>query len=167
MANYMKMHFVMFVLLLICIHETKLAISFNDLTNVAYGKLAIQSSEYPTRKYPASKAVNGILTDFAHTDEEKTPWLRIDLGRNYKIHEIEVIARSNCCADQLHDLDIKVGKSVHDMYLCGHYTGTPKVVGQRIAVWCPSDTVGRYVQIQIIMGWKNVLSAAEIIVWGR
>lgn len=69
-----------------------------DLKNVAYAKSVTLSSEYNTdRTYPGSKAVNGLLSDFAHTAHEKTPWLRIDLGANYRIHEIEVFARSDCC----------------------------------------------------------------------
>ncbi|XP_062580859.1 uncharacterized protein LOC134242755 [Saccostrea cucullata] len=144
----------------------KFAVGHNDLRNVAYGKPAYQSSEYHTREFPASKAVNGLLTDYSHTDIEKTPWLRIDLGRNYTIHEIEVFARKYCCAGQLHDFDVRVGKSIYDMDLCGHFTGSTNV-GQRIGIWCPSNTVGRYVQLQIVMGWTNVLSPAEVLVWGR
>lgn len=38
--------------------------------------------------------------------------------------------------------------------------------GQRIAVFCPSNTTGRYVQIQIVAGNSNYMSPAEILVWG-
>lgn len=49
---------------------------------------------------------------------------------------------------------------------CGHYTGPTTAMGQRIAVFCPQDTIGRIVQIQIVKGNSNYLSAAEVLVWG-
>lgn len=66
---------------------------------------------------------------------------------------------------QIHDLDIKVGEKTYDMTLCGHFTG-PASTGQRIAVFCPYKTVGRYVEIKIVGGNSNILSPGEIIVWG-
>ena len=69
-------------------------------------------------------------------------------------------------AHQLHDVDVKVGKNPHKMRLCGHFTGYTKV-GGRMAVWCPSRTVARYVQIQIVKGVSNYLSPAEVVVWGK
>ena len=36
-----------------------------------------------------------------------------------------------------------------------------------MAVFCPTPTVGRYVQVQIVKGDSNYLSPAEVIVWGR
>ena len=38
-------------------------------TNVALNKVAVQSSTYST--FPASKAVNGALDDFSHTNQEQ------------------------------------------------------------------------------------------------
>lgn len=53
------------------------------------------SSNYPYGSFPGSNAVNGLLSDLAHTSLEKSPWLRIDLGARFLIHEIEVFARSD------------------------------------------------------------------------
>lgn len=87
-----------FTLIFFCLGRANVILSNADLKNVAYAKSVTLSSEYNTdRTYPGSKAVNGLLSDFAHTANEKTPWLRIDLGANYRIHEIEVFARSDCC----------------------------------------------------------------------
>ena len=66
----------------------------SDLHNVAYNKRVTVSSKHP--HHGGSKAVNGLFDDFATTDRERSPWLRIDLGRNYHIHEIEVFARRDC-----------------------------------------------------------------------
>ena len=66
---------------------------------------------------------------------------------------------------QLHDFDVRVGENIHNMELCGHFTGAAHT-GQRIAIWCPHNTVGRYVQVQIVSGTGSVMSPAEILVWG-
>lgn len=86
-----------FTLIFFCFGHVNVILSHADLKNVAYAKSVTLSSEYYTQTYPGSKAVNGLLSDFAHTAHEKSPWLRIDLGANYQIHEIEVFARSDCC----------------------------------------------------------------------
>ena len=54
----------------------------------------------------------------------------------------------------------------HKMRMCGHVSGYTRV-GGRMAVFCPTPTVGRYVQVQIVKGDSNYLSSAEVIVWGR
>ncbi|XP_062570122.1 uncharacterized protein LOC134232192 [Saccostrea cucullata] len=154
------------VLLVLCLLRIgDVALGHNDLRNVAYGKSVILSSNYHSSGYSGSKVVNGLLTDLSHTAAEKTPYLVIDLGKDYVIHEIEVFARK-CCVHQLHDFDVKVGQNTHTMHLCGHYTGYAKL-GERIAMWCPADTVGRYVKIQITSGVSNVLTPAEVLVWGH
>lgn len=51
------------------------------------------------------------------------------------------------------------------MHFCGHFTGHAST-GQRIAVFCPHNTVGRFVQLQIVSGNANVLTPAEVLVWG-
>lgn len=71
-------------------------------TNVAYSKPVTLSSEHAF--FPGTNAVNGLLSDFTHTGTEKLPWLRIDLGAQHIVHEIEVFARSDCCGKYSHSL---------------------------------------------------------------
>lgn len=71
-------------------------------TNVAYSKPVTLSSEHGF--FPGKNAVNGLLSDFTHTGTEKLPWLRIDLGAQHIVHEIEVFARSDCCGKYSHSL---------------------------------------------------------------
>lgn len=82
------------LLLFAILFHVNVTLGHNKLKNVAYSKKVISSSEYSTHEYPGSKAVNGLLSDLAHTALEKHPWLIIDLGATYEIHEIEVFARS-------------------------------------------------------------------------
>lgn len=86
------MSLLLFIALLLHVNVT---LGHEELKNVAYSKKVTLSSE--NSLYPGSKAVNGIRTDFAHAGLEKHPWLIIDLGATYEVHEIEVFARSGCC----------------------------------------------------------------------
>lgn len=80
---------------LICVVHVNVISGHAVYTNVAYSKPATLSSNYPYGSFPGSNAVNGLLSDLAHTSLEKSPWLRIDLGARFLIHEIEVFARSD------------------------------------------------------------------------
>ena len=82
-----------FALLCACCIDT--TFSHFELKNVAYSKQVSLSSGYHGNTFPGSLAVNGIFSDFAHTSTEKSPWMRVDLGARYRIHEIEVFARSD------------------------------------------------------------------------
>ena len=88
---------------------------------------------------------------------------------------ITTIVRCNCLYEvrfffstgqQLHNIDVKVGKTKDSMRMCGHYSASARP-GEQIPIWCPSGTVGRYVQVQIVRGEASYLSVAEVIVWGK
>lgn len=66
-------------------------------TNVAYMKKVTLSSYHSKSQYPWSNAVNGKLNDVTASDWEASPWLRIDIGKSFKIQKIEVIDRTGCC----------------------------------------------------------------------
>lgn len=86
------------VLGLVCICYVDIVFSHDDLINVAYSKPVTLSTKYDfTTRFQGSNAVNGLFTDLAATYRERHPWLRIDLGASFKIHEIEVFARTDCC----------------------------------------------------------------------
>lgn len=91
---------------LICVFHMNVVSSQAMLTNVAYSKLVNLSSVYSGKYgyFPGPNAVNGLLSDYIHTSEEKFPWLRIDLRAKFQIHEIEVFERSDCCG-KYHDFD--------------------------------------------------------------
>lgn len=93
---------------LICVFHMNVVSSHAVLTNVAYSKLVTLSSVYSGKYgyFPGPNAVNGLLSDYVHTFGEKFPWLRIDLGASFQIHEIEVFARSDCCG-KYYDFDFK------------------------------------------------------------
>lgn len=84
---------------LICVFHVNVISCHSVFTNVAYSKPVTLSSVYSGHHgyFPGPNAVNGLLSDFVHTFNEKFPWLRIDLGARYRIHEIELFSRSGCC----------------------------------------------------------------------
>ena len=83
---------------LLCACCIDITFSHFELKNVAYSKQVTLSSKFLGGNiYPGSKVVNGIFSDHTHTSTEKSPWMRVDLGARYRIHEIEIFARSNCC----------------------------------------------------------------------
>lgn len=79
----------------ICVFYVNIISSHDVFTNVAYSKPVTLSTEYRDGIYPESNAVNGLLSDYTHTSQEKFPWLRIDLEGMFKIHLIEVFARAD------------------------------------------------------------------------
>lgn len=82
--------------------HVNVTVSHYGLTNLAYSKKISLSSVYSSHSYPGSKAVNGLLTDFTATSAEKFPWMVMDLGGSFEIHEIEVFARYHCCGKFFH-----------------------------------------------------------------
>lgn len=89
---------ILVLLTFVCVFHGNLVFSNSndELTNVAYSK-SVRLSSFASRWHNGFYAVNGMFSDYIHTLEEKSPWLKIDLGARYQIHEIEVFARSDCC----------------------------------------------------------------------
>lgn len=108
---------ILVLLTFVCVFHGNLVFSNSndELTNVAYSKSARLSS-FASRWHNGFYAVNGMFSDYIHTLEEKSPWLKIDLGARYQIHEIEVFARSDCCGKfliyKMHTVDRGILKSL-------------------------------------------------------
>ncbi len=86
---------------------------FADLPNLARGKTAAQSSEYPG--YPASLAVDGVTPsavagNFSHTAYQAQPWWRVDLGASQEIGQVVLWNRGDCCADRLRDFTVSLSE---------------------------------------------------------
>ena len=93
----MLSHSVSLVLALVCLWYAQVSEGHRpDLENVAYSKKVTLSSQYKHASFPGSNAVNGLLSDFAHSGQERYPWIRIDLEGRFRIHEIEVFPRTQC-----------------------------------------------------------------------
>ncbi|XP_048766761.2 uncharacterized protein LOC130046330 [Ostrea edulis] len=148
-----------------CILNTKGSHTYSKcVANVAIGKSVSVSSTHSG--FPPSNAVNGYLNDFMHTSgEESKPWLTIDLGGTFLVQQIEIFNRADCCGARFHDAEVTVGESLDNLQFCGHYSG-PARNGERIAIWCPSHTIARFVKIQMVKGRGSILHVAEVLIWG-
>lgn len=108
---------ILVLLTFVCVFHGNLVFSNSndELTNVAYSK-SVRLSSFASRWHNRFYAVNGMFSDYIHTLEEKSPWLKIDLGARYQIHEIEVFARSDCCGKfliyKMHTVDRGILKSL-------------------------------------------------------
>ena len=60
---------------------TDYVFSHSKFQNVAYSKQVTLSSQYEGNIFPGSNAVNGLVSDFACTDWEKSPWLKINRSK--------------------------------------------------------------------------------------
>ena len=67
--------------------------------NLALHKPVYQSSVYIDSKqaYDASRAVDGSLATFFHTNNESNPWWEVDLGRIYTLSDAVIYNRQDCC----------------------------------------------------------------------
>lgn len=67
------------------------------LHEVAKGKSTNQSSLYKGKYYPADWAVDGNTGTFSHTEGEENPYWWVDLGKLYRVKQIVVYSRKDCC----------------------------------------------------------------------
>ena len=49
---------------------------------------------------------------------DPTPWWLLDLGETRMIHDIQILTRSGCCSDRLHDIEVSEGSWNLDTDLC-------------------------------------------------
>ncbi|CAC5416543.1 unnamed protein product [Mytilus coruscus] len=116
-----------------------------NLQEVAEGKASTQSSQL--RTYQPGNANDGNLNTFSHTTNEQSPYWEVDLGRDYKIRQIKIFVRRDCCGDLIRQLDITAGPSHNRMTQCAIYTG-PAKTGYHLVFECSPIIIGRYVKIQ-------------------
>ena len=83
--------------------------------NLAYQKNTSQSSS----PLPSSLSSNGVDGNSntqrsgwscVHTDDEKQPWWRVDLGNVELVNEVYVVNRGDCCGDRLNPFEVRVGE---------------------------------------------------------
>ncbi|XP_063402147.1 uncharacterized protein LOC134686408 [Mytilus trossulus] len=135
--------------------------TIGPLLEVAKGKVAMQSSLYGGKQYPASLALDGNTYTFSHTNCERNSSWWVDLGRLFRVVRIEVYSRIQCCGSYLHDMDVTVGPSLNNMSLCNHYKG-PAKTGEHLVLGCEATMIGRFVKLSIIGNGVNCMQLAEL-----
>jgi hypothetical protein len=78
--------------------------------DLASGKPWRASSQW-IKCQPEEERCEGFLGTriFFHTADEPSPWLEIDLGKPTKISSVDVVNRSDCCAERAVPLVVEVG----------------------------------------------------------
>ncbi|XP_073481027.1 fucolectin-like [Aquarana catesbeiana] len=84
----------------------------------------------------------------SHTNNDLSPWWRVDLLKPYRITFISITNRGDCCAERLNGAEILVGNSLtnngNSNARCGVVTSIP--AGKTQTFYC-RGMVGRYVNI--------------------
>ncbi|KAM4042620.1 fucolectin-like [Anomaloglossus baeobatrachus] len=147
----------------------------NKYENLALRGRATQSSIYREVKEGflsmAVNAIDGNLdTNFfhgscSHTNDDWSPWWRVDLLKSHRINHI-IITTRECCEQRLNGAEILVGDSLSDNGnnnpRCAVVTRIGRGVTQTF--YC-HNMVGRYVNI-IVRGRKEFLHLCEVQVFG-
>lgn len=149
-----------------CVHQTTaVQTPPAGLQNLALKKTATQSSTL--NGGDAARAVDGNTDgnwsagSVTHTDSSKQAWWQVDLGAVYKLKQVFVYNRTDCCGERLSDFTIVVSKNgVNGWTRAALATGLPQ--GQNVYT---VNAAGRFVRVQL-RGTNN-LSLAEVEVYGQ
>jgi hypothetical protein len=113
--------------------------------DLAAGKPWRASSSSATCQ-PAEHRCAGVHTDmFFQTQEEKEPWLEIDLGREMTFNEVEVVNRADCCPDRAVPLVVEVSRDRTHFQEVSRRTDTFSVWHSRFA-----QQTARYVRLRVL-----------------
>ncbi|XP_072548657.1 fucolectin-1-like [Salminus brasiliensis] len=134
--------------------------------NVALKGRATQSSLY--QHYFAFAAIDGNRYSHgtcSHTNNDFSPWWRLDLLKQHKVFSISITNRQDVYAKRLHGAEIRIGDSLdhngNGNPRCGVFTttSTPTLTFQ-----C-NGMEGRYINV-VIPGRKEYLTLCEVEVNG-
>uniref|UniRef100_A0A671RX42 Fucolectin tachylectin-4 pentraxin-1 domain-containing protein n=1 Tax=Sinocyclocheilus anshuiensis TaxID=1608454 RepID=A0A671RX42_9TELE len=138
--------------------------------NRAIGGATIQSST--SADWIAEKAIDGnrglqqLHTGCSSTLNENNPWWRLDLRDVYRVSEVVITNRKDCCAEQINGAEIHIGNSLENNGtnnpICAVIPDIP--AGESNNYSC-DGLDGRYMIIHIPGDWK-ILTLCEVEVYG-
>uniref|UniRef100_A0A673HI68 Fucolectin tachylectin-4 pentraxin-1 domain-containing protein n=1 Tax=Sinocyclocheilus rhinocerous TaxID=307959 RepID=A0A673HI68_9TELE len=141
------------------------------LGNRAVDGAATQSSTFGN--WFSEKAIDGnrgllqLYTGCSSTLNETNPWWRVDLRHIYRVSEVVVTNRKDCCAEQINGVEIRIGNSLesngNDNPICAVIPAIP--AGESYSYSC-GGMDGRYVNL-IIPGDMKILTLCEVEVYGE
>ena len=83
---------------------------FSGGVNVSQGKTVTGSSLYAPQ-FPHSHLVDGVMDNFAHTNNTAVEWFLIDLGEEYEIEKVVITNRTGCCQARMENTKIQLSKT--------------------------------------------------------
>uniref|UniRef100_A0A672RE99 Fucolectin tachylectin-4 pentraxin-1 domain-containing protein n=1 Tax=Sinocyclocheilus grahami TaxID=75366 RepID=A0A672RE99_SINGR len=132
---------------------------------------ATQSSTFGN--WFSEKAIDGnrgllqLYTGCSSTLNETNPWWRVDLRYIYRVSEVVVTNRKDCCAEQINGVEIRIGNSLesngNNNPICAVIPAIP--AGESYSYSC-AGMDGRYVNL-IIPGDMKMLTLCEVEVYGE
>ncbi|XP_071192913.1 uncharacterized protein [Salvelinus alpinus] len=136
--------------------------------NLALNGVATQSSLYENRE--ASDAIDGKRNTHygscTHTLKDRNPWWRVDLLNVYRITEVTLTNRGDCCPERLDGAEIRIGDSLENNGInnprCAVISHIP--AGEAHTFQC-NEMEGRYVVV-VIPGRSEWLTLCELEVHG-
>uniref|UniRef100_A0A672REQ5 Fucolectin tachylectin-4 pentraxin-1 domain-containing protein n=1 Tax=Sinocyclocheilus grahami TaxID=75366 RepID=A0A672REQ5_SINGR len=139
--------------------------------NWAVDGAATQSSTFGN--WFSEKAIDGnrgllqLYTGCSSTLNETNPWWRVDLRYIYRVSEVVVTNRKDCCAEQINGVEIRIGNSLesngNNNPICAVIPAIP--AGESYSYSC-AGMDGRYVNL-IIPGDMKMLTLCEVEVYGE
>ncbi|XP_029548765.1 uncharacterized protein LOC115150032 isoform X1 [Salmo trutta] len=136
--------------------------------NLALNGVATQSSLYNNRD--ASDAIDGKRNTHyeacTHTLKDRNPWWRVDLLNVYRITDVTLTNRGDCCPERLDGAEIRIGNSLENNGInnprCAVISHIP--AGEAHTFQC-NEMEGRYVVV-VIPGRSEWLTLCELEVHG-
>nr|XP_033496803.1 uncharacterized protein LOC117266005 [Epinephelus lanceolatus] len=158
------------VFLLLLLLET---CSVSTYENVALRGKATQSNRYEHAFGAASSAIDGNReSNFhsgscTHTDEEYSPWWRVDLLESYIVTSVIITNRGDCCAYRLNGAEVHIGNSLQDNGAANPVAGRISSIssGQSFTLTFTDRVEGRYVTV-VVPGHDKYLTLCEVEVYG-
>ncbi|CAK6982627.1 uncharacterized protein LOC111644533, partial [Scomber scombrus] len=102
-----------------------------------------------------------------HTNNDFTPWWRLDLQKTHKVFSVKITNRGDCCAERLNGAEIRIGDS-----LANNGNNNPRVavipsipLGRSYTVTVTKHVEGRYVTV-VVPGPRKYLTLCEVEVYG-
>uniref|UniRef100_A0A7N6A312 F5/8 type C domain-containing protein n=1 Tax=Anabas testudineus TaxID=64144 RepID=A0A7N6A312_ANATE len=144
--------------------------NFTIKANIARGGKVTQSSLYgdaiPERAIDGNRASNWAENSCTHTQNDMSPWWRVDLLKTYSINTVTITNRKDCCPERINGAEIRIGNSLNDNGnanpVCTVILSIPAGTSQTFEC---NGMEGQYVNI-VIPGKQEYLTLCEVEVSG-
>ncbi|XP_073399448.1 uncharacterized protein [Dendrobates tinctorius] len=117
---------------------------------------------YAKNAIDGGKATNFYKGSCTHTNLAKDPWWKLDIKQNYKISNVILTNRMDCCERRLLGAEVRIGNSPdNNNPVCGTVTNITSATLSFSCNWME----GRYISV-VIPGRSEYLTLCEVQVYG-
>ena len=138
--------------------------------NLAAGRVASQSSQSQwSNANDAQGAINGVKNGgFGfHTNEEINPWWQVDLGADYKLENVVLYNREDCCSERARTVQVLLSSDGVNFQKIYAHNGSifGGVNSKRPLNVSINGVLARYVRLQLAE--RNAFHLDEVEVYGK